>query len=217
MHPLHHLGKGHLAPVDAQSPPDPRLHKRQQPTDCPADGQAHSPKYSVVHVFNLWRFQSRTPSCPSQSVQPPVSVTKHTTRRCPFLPQMITSSQKDTVNESMVSHFNAERKQGIEVSGSVSGEARIRVIRGKPTTHNPLNTRKPLRGTLKTLNFEVPVHTFRVFCDGRRPFCVFCGQSPPIKGTRTTDGTDTRFARHGCTRLCERSALCGPHDLITRR
>lgn len=165
----------------------------------------------------LWRFQSRTPSCPSQSVQPPVSVTKHTTRRCLFLPQMITSSQKDTVNESMVSHFNAERKQEIEVSGSVSGEARIRVIRGKPTTHNPQNTRKPLRGTLKTLNFEVPVHTFRVFCDGRRPFCVFCGQSPPIKGAGTTDGTDTRFARHGCTRLCERSALCGPHDLITRR
>ena len=53
MHPLHHLGKGHLAPVDAQSPPDPRLHKRQQTTDSPADGQAHSPKYSVVHVFDL--------------------------------------------------------------------------------------------------------------------------------------------------------------------
>lgn len=130
---------------------------------------------------------------------------------------MITSSQKDTVNESMVSHFNAEGKQEIEVSGSVSGEARIRVIRGKPTTHNPQNTRKPLRGTLKTLNSEVPVHTFRVFCDGRRPFCVFCGQSPPIKGAETTDGTDTRFARHGCTRLCERSALCGPHDLVARR
>ena len=145
-------------------------------------------------------------------------------RDCPFLPQIITSSQKDTVNESMVSHFNAERKQEIEVSGSVSGEARICVIRGKPTTHNPQNTRKPLRGTLKTLNFKlktlnfkVPVHTFRVFCDGRRPFCVFCGQSPPIKGIGTTDGTDTHFARHRCTRLCERSALCGPHDLITRR
>ena len=113
--------------------------------------------------------------------------------------------------------FQCREETGNEVSGSVSGEARIRVIRGKPTTHNPQNTRKPLRGTLKTLNFKVPVHTFRVFCDGRRPFCVFCGQSPPIKGTGTTDGTDTHFARHRCTRLCERSALCGPHDLITRR
>ena len=194
-------------------PRPPRTQSRKKEAH---DTRQRESKESPSHI-PLWRFQSRTPSCPSQSVQPPVSVTKHTTRRCPFLPQMITSPQKDTVNESMVSHFNAERKQEIEVSGSVSGEARIRVIRGKPTTHNPQNTRKPLRGTLKTLNSEVPVHTFRVFCDGRRPFCVFCGQSPPIKGAGTTDGTDTRFARHGCTRLCERSALCGPHDLIARR
>lgn len=37
----------------------------------------------------------------------------------PFFHKLITSSQKDTVNESMVSHFNAEGKQEIEVSGSV--------------------------------------------------------------------------------------------------
>ena len=194
-------------------PRPPHTQSRKKETH---DTRQRESKESPSHI-PLWRFQSRTPSCPSQSVQPPVSVTKHTTRRCPFLPQMITSSQKDTVNESMVSHFNAEGELEIEVSGSVSGEARIRVIRAKPTTHNPQNTRKPLRGTLKTLNSEVPVHTFRMFRGGRRPFCVFCGQSPPIKGAGTTDGTDTRFARHGCTRLCERSALCGPHDLIARR
>ena len=59
---------------------------------------------------------------------------------------MITSSQKDTVNESMVSHFNAEGELEIEVSESVDP------CRAKPVS--VLSVVNPPHTTLTTEHTE---------------------------------------------------------------
>ena len=74
------------------------------------------------------------------------------------------------------------------IYGTQNGNRRGRRIDGRDALVASVHTIAPpenfvfygaSRGTRKTLKPKGLLQHFCVFCDGRRPFCVFRGQSPP--------------------------------------